>query len=375
MKKKWIILSIILGLLVVFFIMLPSIVTRYVNRVLADIPGYTGSVSDVDMHLYRGAYKIHDLKIFKVEGNREIPFVDIPSTDLSIEWSALFDGEIVGEIKFENPVLNFIAGKEEEGQSGEDVDWTEPIKELMPVRINKLEIVNGAIVFYDFSTEPKVDLRLESLNLTATNLNNAEDEQEALPSSVTATATTIGGGELSLVMKLNPLKVIPDLDLNMELENVNMPALNDFFEAYARVDIEKGNFNLYSEIVVRESQLTGYVKPIAEDVQVVDLEEDKDKPVKLLWETVVSAVGQLFENQPRSQVATQVPLRGDLSQVETAVWPTVWNIFRNAFFEAFTKNTDNSVEFESAATGEKTENKASEKRDNKKDKKNQKDKE
>lgn len=351
MKKKWVVLLVILGMLALFFIMLPSIVTRYVNKVLADIPGYRGSISDVDMHLYRGAYKIHGLKIFKIEGNKEIPFVDIQSTDLSIEWDALFEGSVAGEIKFEKPVLNFISAQGESGeageQSGEEVDWTEPIKELLPVQINKLEILNGSIVFYDFSTDPKVDLRLGSLNLVATNLNNAEKNEERLPSSVTATARTIGNGELSLGMKMNVLKQIPDVDMNMKLENVNMPALNDFFEAYAKVDIEKGNFNLYTEIVIRDARLTGYVKPIAEDVQVVDLKEDKNKPVKALWETLVSAVGQIFENQPRGQVATRVPLHGDFNNVKTSIWPTVWNIFRNAFFEAFTKNTDNSVEFNS----------------------------
>lgn len=347
MKKKWIILLVIGAILIVFFIMLPSLVTRYVNKVLADIPGYTGSISDVDMHLYRGAYKVHDLKLFKVNGNERIPFIDIPETDLSIQWDALFKGSIVGEIKFQNPKVNFIGGDEQEGQSGDDVDWTKPIKGLMPVRINKLEIVNGNIVFYDFSTDPKVDLQLDSLNLVATNLNNVENVGEDLPATVNATARTIGSGDLSLKMKINPLMKIPDLDLTMELENVTMPSLNDFFDAYANVDVERGTFNLYTEIVIQDAQLTGYVKPIAENVHLIDLEEDIKKPLKAAWEAVVSAIGEVFENQPRTQIATQIPLEGDLTNVEASIWPTVWNIFRNAFFQAFTKNTNNSIDFSS----------------------------
>ena len=59
---------------------------------------------------------------------------------------------------------------------GEDVDWTKPIKELMPLQINRLEINNGSIFFYDFTTKPKVDIHVDSLQLLATNLNNADKQ-------------------------------------------------------------------------------------------------------------------------------------------------------------------------------------------------------
>ena len=66
-KKIWLILTaVIIVLLVVGRLMLPYFVTKYVNQVLADIDGYEGSISDVDIHLSRGAYSIHDLKLFKV---------------------------------------------------------------------------------------------------------------------------------------------------------------------------------------------------------------------------------------------------------------------------------------------------------------------
>ena len=47
-KTIWIILGTILLLLVVGRLMLPYFVTRYVNKVLANIDGYEGSISDVD---------------------------------------------------------------------------------------------------------------------------------------------------------------------------------------------------------------------------------------------------------------------------------------------------------------------------------------
>ncbi|HZB13603.1 MAG TPA: DUF748 domain-containing protein, partial [Chryseolinea sp.] len=311
-KTIWIILGSILLLLVVGRLMLPYFVTRYVNKVLANIEGYEGSISDVDIHLIRGAYSIHDLKLFKVNGHEKVPFIDIATTDLSVEWPALFKGSFVGEVVFEKPQLNFIGGDGDENkkpgndtQTGENVDWTKPIKELMPLQINRLEIVNGSVFFYDFTTKPKVDIHLDSLQLIATNLNNAENENVRLPSNVIATAKSLGGGRLSINMDINVLKEIPDLDLNLKFEQINMPALNDFFVAYSKVDIERGTFNLYSELVVKDSKISGYVKPLAQNIKIVDWDKDKENPINLVWQGIVSAVAEFFENQKEDQFATK----------------------------------------------------------------------
>lgn len=377
-KRIWIILGSLLLVLIIARLLLPYFVTRYVNKVLADIPGYTGSISDVDIWLIRGAYVIDDLKIFKVNGHEKVPFIDIQATDLSVEWSKLFKGALVGEVIFENPKLNFIGGdgdeKKEPGnetQTGEDVDWTEPIKKLMPLQINRLEMKNGSVFFYDFTTKPKVSIHLDSLYLLATNLNNADRQKERLPSDVTMTGTSIGGGKLNLVMGINVLKEIPDLDMNFKFEGIDMPSLNEFFVAYGKVDIERGTFNLYSELAVNNSELTGYVKPLATNIKVVNWEKDKKNPLNLIWQSIVGVVVEFFENQKEDQFATKVPLQGNLKDLKSGVWPTIWNVFRNAFVQAFEKNTDNTIKFSESKeqpNNESSKSKKEERKDERKEK-------
>ena len=131
-----------------------------------------------------------------------------------------------------------------------------------------------------------------------------------LPSHVIASATSVGGGKLYINMGINVLKEIPDFDLNLKFEGINMPALNDFFVAYSKVDIEKGTFNLYSELVVKDSKITGYVKPIAQNIKVVNWEKDKENPFNLVWQGIVEVVAEFFENQKEDQFATKVPIQG-----------------------------------------------------------------
>ena len=363
-SKKWYWIGGVLLLLIAARLVMPYFVTQYVNKVLAGLDGYRGSVYDVDIHLYRGAYSIDSLKVFKIDGNKEVPFIDIPVTDLSVEWRALLDGAIVGEMTFVDPKLNFIGGNEgpeDSGsaeptgnQAGGSVDWTEPIKDLMPLKINRMEIQRGTINFHNFTTKPQVTISLNDLQALALNLNNASDQQERLPSTISATATSIGGGRLTLNAGINILREIPDLDLDMKFEKVNMTALNDFFMAYAKVDVEKGSFNLYSELTIDSGMVAGYVKPIAVGVKVANWKEDKEKPLNLLWQSFVGLVAEVFENQKEDQFATKVPLEGNLNNdIKAGVWPTVWNIFRNAFVKAFERNTDSSVQFVGRSDGNK----------------------
>lgn len=341
MKKSLKIFLVILVILIAIRISLPYVITDYVNKVLDDVPEYSGSIQDVDLNLYRGAYKIRELKMVKTGEKIPVPFLDIELVDLSIEWGALFDGSIVGEVELIRPVVNFAAIK----QTGTEADWTQPIKDLMPLQINRFAVVEGKVTYRDFESEPEVNISLDSLQLEATNLNNVEDERNKLPSTITVNATSIGDGKLYALCHANILKEIPDFDLDFKFEEVNLPALNNFTEAYSKLDFEKGTFNLYVEMAVSDGALEGYVRPILTDIKVLDLSRDKKNPLNLIWEGVAGALMGIFKNQPRDQFATQVPLEGDLNSPDTDIWPTIGNIFKNAFIEAFQKDTDNSVNF------------------------------
>jgi hypothetical protein len=372
-RRQWILISIaVIAALVALRAALPWFVTRYVNKTLHDMEDYGGSVADVDMALYRGAYTIDNIKVFKVNGNsnREIPFIEIPKIELRVQWDALLEGALVGRAVLYQPELNFI-NKE---QAGEKVDWVERAKELFPVRINRFEIVNGTVTYYDFTTEPNVDLRLKDLQLVATNFANVEDpseaerkaaeraqsaggneqeqdpeqrekEEKALPAAIRATAVSIGGGELDLDMRLDPLQKVPNLDMNLRFESVHMPALNEFFRAYAGIDVEQGTFSVYSEMAVNDGVVKGYIKPVAENVEILDLKKDAKNPISLLWESIVAFAAEIFENKPKEQLATQIPLSGDLNNLETSVWVALWNIYRNGFVQAFSKSTNDSIDF------------------------------
>lgn len=356
MSKKWIIILSIVAVLVAVRLALPGIVKNYVNKTLNEIEGYSGHIEDVDIHLLRGAYLIKELKLVQTGDSIPIPFLDIERIDLSIHWGALLKGRVVGEVVMDRPLVNFALAEDESGekvsQDGTEADWTEALDDLIPIQVNRFEINNGKISFKDFSSEPQVDVFIDNLNLLATNLSTVEDKSKKLPAHLEATGTSLGGGQLNIVAELNILKEIPDMDLDLKFEEVDVTALNDFARAYAKVDVEDGTFNLYSEIAIDNAEVSGYVKPIFENLKIIDWKNEETGFLNKIWQTIVGGVVEIFENQRKDQFATKVPLSGNLNELETATWPSIWNIFRNAFIEAFNKQLEGSVDITSPTEGE-----------------------
>ncbi|KKK86687.1 hypothetical protein LCGC14_2760740, partial [marine sediment metagenome] len=149
-KKRYIIPIVIVVLLVAFRLYLPTLIKNYANKVLADIPGYYGHVEDIDLAIYRGAYVINGMYLNKVNAKTQVPFLNFPKTDISVEWKSLFNGKIVSEITMYDPEVTYVFEDQQqatsEGEADAD-DWTKALTDLVPISINHFEIHNGKLGF------------------------------------------------------------------------------------------------------------------------------------------------------------------------------------------------------------------------------------
>ena len=200
----WIVVGSLLVILIAFRIALPYILLRFVNKELQTIPGYTGHVDDIDVALIRGAYTIKTIKLDKTGGKIPVPFFSAETIDLSVEWKALFHRRIVGKIIVQHPIINFAKGPTKETSQTEisTQSWTAVVGKLMPLKINRFEILDGEVHYRDFASDPKVNIYATEIHILATNLSNALKQPVELPSTVEATCNGIYGGHASLHMKL-----------------------------------------------------------------------------------------------------------------------------------------------------------------------------
>lgn len=354
-KKRYILPITIIVLLIAFRIYLPTLVKNYMNDVLADIPGYYGQVEDVDISLWRGAYQLEGLYLNKTTAKSEVPFLNFPETDISIEWRALLKGKIVSEIEMHSPeVIYVFEDQEKTPTEGEpDVeDWTKALTNIVPLDINNFQVYNGKLAFVQLQANPNIDLFINDLRLSAKNLRNVKQENKVLPSPITATGTSIGNGKLNLDGKINLIKEIPDMDISLSLKEANATALNDLTNFYAGLDFESGSVGVFTEIAIADGYLKGYVKPLLTNTKLIGKE---DGFLETLWEGFVGVFKFILKNQGTDTVATKVPIEGDLNQVGSKVFPTVLNIFKNAWIQAFTGNVDDNIEYKDAFQEDKKE--------------------
>lgn len=361
-KKRYTVPIIIIVLLVAFRIYLPTLVKNNLNKILADIPGYYGQVEDVDISLIRGAYVINGMYLNKVNAKTQVPFLNFPKSDISIEWKSLFNGKIVSEIIMTSPEIIYVFEDQKtptDGETADVDDWTKALTEIVPIDVNHFEVHNGKIAFVQLQADPNIDLNIDNITLTADNLRNVKARDGTLPSPIHATGVTFGKGNMKLDGDINLIKEIPDMDVEFALEGSNATALNDMTRHYAGIDFEKGTFALYSELAIANGYLKGYIKPMITDSKLIGKE---DGFLGVLWEGFVGFFKFILKNQGTDTLATKVPIEGDLNNVEAGVWPTVINIFGNAWIKAFKGEFDDDVDFKDAFQDAKDEaNKAAEK--------------
>lgn len=337
----WILLG-LLGTLLVLHFALPVLVRDYLNDKLADMGDYRGQITDVDLALWRGAYRINGLRIVKVDGQVPVPFVDAPGIDLSVSWHSLWhERAIVARVVFERPELNFVDGgaDPEASQTGQGVDWREQLNKLLPITLDEVRVSDGTLSFHNFNSSPPVDIEANQINASLYNLTNVADEQGERVARFEGKALLLGHAPLEATAVFDPFKNFEDFEFRLRSTDIELKRLNDFSSAYGKFDFNAGTGHVVIEASADDGQLSGYVKPLLRNVDVFNWQQDVEAEDKgffrSIWEALVGGGESVLRNQREDQFATQVELSGSVRQQDISAFQAFLAILRNAFVQAF----------------------------------------
>ncbi len=331
--------------LVALRIALPYVLESVINRRLQNIPDYSGSVRDIDLHLWRGAYQLEEVEIRKTSGALSEPLFAAKKIDFSLAWRDLFRGRIVGDIELDEAALTLVSGPTAESSQKEgDRRWQDVIEDLFPIEITRLEIDDSVIRFLDTTADPKVDIEIHDLDATITGLRNRRKAtEEGMPAHVMIEGTTIGDGDLRLMGGVDLLAEQPRFKLDLELRDVDLRELNEFLLAYANVDVSRGKFQLFLEVAAGDGRYEGYIKPFFEDLDFKNV-TDENKPVtQRIWENIVGALAHLVKNKPRDQVATRIPFAGEFGDADVGLLAAIGNLLRHGFGQALAERLEGDL--------------------------------
>ncbi|MFV3333011.1 DUF748 domain-containing protein [Pseudomonas sp. NY15437] len=342
------ILAILLVLLVVH-IALPYVIRDYLNGKLDRMGEYHGQITDVDLALWRGAYRINGLKIVKVSGKVPVPLLDAPVIDLAVSWHALWHKHsVVARVAFLRPELNFVdGGSRQASQSGAGTNWHEQLEKLLPITLDELRIDDGLIRFHNYQSSPPVHLSASAVNASLYNLTNVADENGERVARFEGRARLFDQAPLEVKASFDPFTDFEDFQLRLRASDVELRRVNDFASAYGKFDFNRGRGTLVIEAKAQKGRLSGYIKPLLRDVDVFNWQQDveeKDKSLfRSIWEALVGGGETVLKNQPRDQFATRVDLSGNIHRQDISAFQAFLGILRNAFVQAFNARYERSA--------------------------------
>lgn len=329
-----IIIVLLLIALIILRMQLPSIVKDYLNGKMAEMGEYQGEIADVDIHLWRGAYSVDQLQITKKD-QPEVVFFKAQTIDTSVSWAALLAGKVVADVDLMDAEIHLV-DDETDDKPEEKSTWRQTVQEIIPLQIDRLNIDNGEIHFHNFTSDPPVHLVFYQLNGEITNLSNADRSEGLQYANFDVQGRLLDNADATLSGRLDPLGDFYNFELKLKITGIDLTKLNDVSEAYGNFNFKSGNGDFVMELQADEAQLTGYAKPVLDNVEIFDLEEDLQEGVfSAAWQAIVGAFGTIFRNDPKDRIATEVEIRGNLDDPDVSAWEAFLAIVQNAFVEAF----------------------------------------
>lgn len=215
------------------------------------------------------------------------------------------------------------------------------------IDLKQIDLTSSRLNFKDESAKPPYTLYVSDMNMAVTNFSNHESNGL---SHINLTGKFMGSGAAHLWGNFLASGGGPEFLINVAIVKTDLPALNPLLRAQGKVEVAQGYFTLYAQLGVKNSKMTGYVKPLFSDLQVYGHEQEKNKGLMhKAKEAVLDVAAHVFKNRQTQKVATVAPISGSLKNPNVSTWQAFVEVVRNAFIRAILPGFDRQLGTVSAA--------------------------
>jgi hypothetical protein len=215
------------------------------------------------------------------------------------------------------------------------------------ISVGEFDITNSSFSFTDKTSDPNYRLFFSDADIALKNLSNHQQHGTA---DLTLRGKFMGTGDTNVLGTFLANQHGPAFDLNLAIQNTDLPSLNDLMRAYGKFDVAAGKFTVFCEVATKNGDISGYVKPMFSDLEVYNYQKDKGTGVlHQAKELMIGGASHLFKNRGTQQVATKVDLKGKLTGPDISTWQAIAEVLHNAFIEAILPGFDHAVRPNAAA--------------------------
>lgn len=340
-KKRW--WALILAPFVLFFLLFVAfdpLVEWGTRKVLSKVKGYSITYENAKLQPTRLNYAITKMQVMKGSaGGKKQPLLFLDKAEIGLHWKELLHANVVAKISVDGPKVNLIAAKRKEDQQMNELpDLAKQLNDLMPLRIDRVQVRRGEVTFIDKTQKEVPKVWLHGLEVTVENLATRAALARGEPTVVALSSGLQKKGELSAYITADPLAKGLWFSGQVKAVGLDMNEFHDLLVSRSGFTLEEGTLDLFAEFNCRKNNLTGGVRPILKNPKVKQVEGGVANWFKATFADVAL---DIFSDrvEGRNAVATTIPIEGNLaSGPEVQLWPAIFGVVRNAFVEGVTES-------------------------------------
>jgi len=344
-RNTWLwIAGVVLVLVLGVRIALNPVATHFVKKALDSIEGHHARLAAVKVSVVPLTMTITDLAIEQDGATNTEPTVFVHELRAQVLWRKLFKGQLVAlaslhKAKFVitvgvtevTPQVAEAARKGAEEVKRNDFNIGAILQKVIPVRVDRLELRESEFTVIDATTPQLPSFWVSDISLVIDNMVTRKSLDENVPLTLTMRSTVAKTGTLKAIATANLLAEKPSFTGQAQMTGLKLESLYAWTSSKAGVGAT-GDFEVFANFNSAEGKLGGDVKVMVRNVHVSPASGKVSDALKAAAANVAIAV--LSDRvEGREAVATTLPIRGSIEQVEAQVWPAILGVIRNAFIE------------------------------------------
>lgn len=203
---------------------------------------------------------------------------------------------------------------------------TAKVEAPYPLRIDRIRMKDGSMLFADFTIKPQFATGIQSLNGDISGLSS----DPASRAKVALTGRVDQYGKADINGSLNPLSSDLYTDIGVKFSNIELTTLTPYSSKFAGYRIDKGKLSLDLNYKINNRQLNATNKVVFNQLTLGDKVDSPDSinlPLKL-------AVAILKDKN--GVIDVDLPLTGSIDDPKFRVGPIIWKAFLNLLTKAAT---------------------------------------
>ena len=345
--RKWprrllIAFIVLLALVVIVRIVLDPIAAHYTRKALNEAEGMQSRFDGVHVTVFPPGYEIRQLAVIEEPGGTwKRPLFEVDRAAVSLDWRGLLTGHLAMALRLDEPKIKVTQRSEAPTEVKKQVEKHKPkaavevsskLEELLPARVERVEVKRGEFSFRDIGAAGHPEVTLHRIEAAVENIATRKTLDKGEPTTASMSAVLGNSGDLSVFVSSDLFAESVNLAGNAALRGWKVAELYQLEKARTDLQTPQGTLDVFAEFKVRNGHISGGVKPVLKNVEVRPADNDLFTKVKAWF---ADAALDLFSDRVpgRDAVATVVPIQGHLDDPDVQIVPTVLSILRNAFVE------------------------------------------